>query len=65
MNPEHPYLKYQADRPDKNGVYWVDMSKVPWWRKDGLGWPIETVKGKPISNFIRLVVQNIRKWCGK
>jgi len=34
---------------------------LPWWRKDKLGWPIETVKGRYVSNFIRIVMMNIRK----
>jgi hypothetical protein len=34
---------------------------LPWWRKDALGWPIETFKGKPVKSAIRIVCQNIRK----
>lgn len=36
-------------------------TKTPWYRTDKLGWPIETVNGKRFSNFIRIVLQNIRK----
>lgn len=39
-------------------------SKCPWWRRDRLGWPIETIKGKPASNFIRILLQNLRKLIG-
>jgi len=34
---------------------------LPWWRKDALGWPIETFKGKPVNSAIRIICQNIRK----
>lgn len=34
---------------------------LPWWRKDALGWPIETFKGKPVESAIRIICQNIRK----
>lgn len=37
------------------------LNSLPWWRKDYLGWPIETFKGKPVLSFIRIVCQNIRK----
>lgn len=37
------------------------FKQLHWWRKDSLGWPIETFKGRPISSFIRIVCQNIRK----
>lgn len=39
----------------------VSIDKVPWWRKDKYGWPIETVKGKYLSNFFRITFQNVRK----
>jgi hypothetical protein len=38
----------------------VNLS-LPWWRKDALGWPIETFKGKPVKSAIRIICQNIRK----
>lgn len=41
-----------------------DYDHLPWYRKDRLGWPIETVKSKPIKAFIRIVCQNIRKITG-
>jgi hypothetical protein len=34
---------------------------LPWWRKDALGWPIETFKGNPVKSVMRIVCQNIRK----
>ncbi len=34
---------------------------LPWWRKDALGWPIETFKGRPVKSAIRIICQNIRK----
>ena len=34
---------------------------LPWWRKDALGWPIATFKGKPVKSAIRIICQNIRK----
>lgn len=37
------------------------MKDYKWWRKDVDGWPIEFIKGKPIHNFTRCVVQNLRK----
>jgi len=36
-------------------------SSLPWWRKDSLGWPIETFKEKPVKSAIRIICQNIRK----
>jgi len=36
-------------------------ANYPWWRKDYLGWPIETIRGKPVKNALRIFVQNIRK----
>ena len=34
---------------------------MKWWRKDKDGWPIEFIKGKSIYNFIRCIIQNLRK----
>jgi hypothetical protein len=39
----------------------IPGGKFPWWRKDKLGWPIETIEGRPIRNFIRIICLNIRK----
>ena len=39
----------------------IEIKDLPWYRKDKLGWPIETFKNKPVKSFIRLVLQNIRK----
>lgn len=33
----------------------------PWWRKDKYGWPIEYEIGRPVKNFIRLVILNLKK----
>ena len=35
---------------------------MKWWRKDIDGYPIEFIKGKSIYNFIRCIVQNLRKF---
>jgi|688.fasta_scaffold1347136_2 hypothetical protein len=40
----------------------IEIKSLPWYRKDKLGWPIETSENKPIRSFIRLVLQNIRKF---
>ncbi len=43
-------------------IEYQSLRKVlPWWRKDALGWPIETFKGKPVKSAIRIICQNIRK----
>ncbi len=34
---------------------------VRWWRRDRYGWPIETIRGRPISSFVRIIFQNFRK----
>ena len=44
----------------KDGSYML-VKDLPWYRKDKLGWPIETYKGKPFKSLIRIVCQNIRK----
>lgn len=39
--------------------------RVPWWRKDKLGWPIERIQNR--NRFwwwLRVVLQNIRKVAG-
>jgi len=41
--------------------YQAARKVLPWWRKDALGWPIETFKGKPVKSAIRIICQNIRK----
>jgi hypothetical protein len=38
-----------------------EFQHIPWWRKDSLGYPIETYKGKPVKSFFRIVIQNLRK----
>ena len=40
------------------------LRKRPWWRKDRLGWPVETFKGKPVKSALRILGQNIRKITG-
>jgi hypothetical protein len=37
------------------------LARLPWWRKDALGWPIEIFKSKPVKSAIRIICQNIRK----
>ena len=39
-------------------------TKLPWYKKDRLGWPITTFKNKPIKSVLRIIVQNIRKVIG-
>lgn len=39
----------------------IEIKSLPWYRKDKLGWPIETFANKPVKSLIRLVLQNIRK----
>jgi len=36
-----------------------------WWRTDEDGWPIEFFNGKPVYNFFRCIVQNLRKIINK
>ena len=42
----------------------LQRDRLPWYRKDRLGWPIETWKDRPVASFIRIVCQNIRKITG-
>lgn len=42
----------------------IPITELPWWRIDMNGWPIETVKGHPFRNFVRLLIQNFRKLIG-
>ena len=37
---------------------------MKWWQKDRFGYPIETVLGHQAKNFLRIVLQNIRKVVG-
>lgn len=39
----------------------IFVKNLPWYRKDKLGWPIETYEGKPFKSFVRIMFQNIRK----
>lgn len=39
----------------------IFVKDLPWYRKNKLGWPIETYKNKPFKSFIRIICQNIRK----
>ena len=60
------------DMTQAENEYWEGMceqqqqrfARLPWWRKDKLGWPIETVKGRRVLNLLRIVCQNIRKVTG-
>jgi hypothetical protein len=36
-------------------------NKLPWWRKDKLGWPIAKFPGRPFLSFISIIVQNVKK----
>jgi hypothetical protein len=40
------------------------ITEMPWYLKDNMGWPIERFKNKPIKSFVRIVLQNIRKITG-
>jgi hypothetical protein len=53
LQPQLLFLKYpfQATGP-----------KVPWWKRGPDGWPIETYVDKPVKSFVRLLVQNFRKF---
>lgn len=46
---------------ERHGWKKSHYANLPWWRKDSLGWPIETFKGKPVKSAIRIICQNIRK----
>ena len=49
------------------GFGWLNpesIKKLPWWRKDKYGWPIETVKDHLIKSWVRILCQNIRKITG-
>lgn len=46
---------------ERHGWKKSSFANLPWWRKDTLGWPIETFKGKPVKSAIRIICQNIRK----
>lgn len=46
---------------ERHGWKKSSFASLPWWRKDALGWPIETFKGKPVKSAIRIICQNIRK----
>ena len=37
------------------------ISDIPWYRKDKFGWPIEIIIGRPIQNFIRIMIHGIIK----
>ena len=39
----------------------VDISEIPWWRKDRRGWPIVICKNSPIQNALRYIIQNVKK----
>lgn len=57
-----PVIKWQNRKTKQRGG--CTMKSLPWYRKDKFGYPIETFKGKPVSSFIRIVCQNIRKIVG-
>lgn len=35
--------------------------RVPWYKRDEFGRPIETFKGKPFKSAVRIIFQNFRK----
>lgn len=37
------------------------IKHIPWYKKGHDGWPIELLQGKPVRNFVRLLLQNIKK----
>lgn len=39
----------------------VPLDSLPWYRRDRHGWPIERIRGRPLTSFMRLLCQNIRK----
>ena len=57
------YMEKQ-DRIEGLAVMNDYIDRLPWYKKDRLGWPIETCKGSTIKSFIRIVCQNIRKITG-
>jgi len=46
---------------ERQGWQRSPYARLPWWRKDALGWPIESFKGKPMKSAIRIICQNVRK----
>jgi hypothetical protein len=38
--------------------------RLPWFLIDKDGWQIETVRGRRLKSFLRILVQNIRKIVG-
>lgn len=38
------------------------IKHIPWYKKDKYGCPIEITIGRPLSNFVRIVLQNLRKF---
>lgn len=56
----------RSDAPVKHRIrVWnTPAKKLPWWRTDEWGFPIETYKGRPIRSAIRILIQNIRKITG-
>lgn len=60
--------RYLGDDTDASLLDLVNMLKekdriarMPWYLKDSDGWPIERIKGRPVFNYIRILVQNFRK----
>jgi len=50
--------------PDYVSTIDITFDDMPWWKKDKYGWPIELTVGKPFGNFVRIILQNIRKIAG-
>lgn len=38
-----------------------DTRNLVWWKKNSLGYPIEKIKGRPITNFFRMLFGNLNK----
>ncbi len=53
-----------ATTPETSIKEQIEARKLPWYLKDSLGWPIETFKGRPVTSFLRIICQNIRKVTG-
>lgn len=63
----NPYGQDQAPIADGIVRKWYrayQSRRLPWWRRDNHGWPIERYMGRPVKSFVRMVCQNIRKITG-
>lgn len=60
--PKLPENKYYAEGWSEPVT--LNYSHIKWWRKDKFGFPIELIENRPKTNFIRVIIQNIRKITG-